>query len=64
VALAPIYGLLAVSVGGGFAHCMCILVAMAFGKTAMLIISENTLLMVGGVLFIIFGIIEMILELI
>lgn len=64
VALAPIYGLASVSVGGGLAHCACILIALAFGKAAMLIISENTLLMIGAVLFIIFGTIEMILELI
>ena len=64
VALAPIYGLVSVSVGGGLAHSACILVALAFGKGAMQVISENTLLMIGAVLFIVFGLIEMILELI
>ena len=41
-----------------------IIVAMMFGKAALKFISENTLLMIGAILFIIFGLIEMIFELI
>ena len=64
VALAPIYGLASVSIGGGLAHAACILVALFFGKAALSMISENTLLMIGAVLFIIFGLLEMKFELI
>jgi len=64
VALAPIYGLAAVSIGGGLGHALCIVIALLFGKAALSVISENTLLMIGSVLFIIFGFIEMTLELI
>ena len=59
IALAPNYGLESVVVGGCLAHIGCILSAMAVGKIIQKICSETLLGLIGGILFIIFGLYEL-----
>ena len=59
IALAPNYGLWAIVVGGSLAHVACILCAMIVGKIIQKVCTESVINLVGGLLFIVFGLYEL-----
>jgi putative Ca2+/H+ antiporter (TMEM165/GDT1 family) len=59
IALAPNYGLWAIILGGGFAHICCILCALVLGKVIQKVCTEHLINVLGGCLFIIFGLYEL-----
>ena len=59
IALAANYGALGIIVGGGLAHCLCIMMALALGKMVEKALSESLLNLMGGLLFLTFGFYEL-----
>lgn len=58
IALAPNYGLGSIVVGGCLAHMSCILCGMLLGKIVQKFCTETVINLLGGVLFIAFGLYE------
>lgn len=55
----PNYGILAVLVGGIIAHVLCIVIASLLGKVIEKCCSERVITFIGGVLFVLFGLLEL-----
>lgn len=59
IALAPNYGVASVILGGGIAHILTIIIALILGKIVERFCTERLINIIGGILFIGFGIWEL-----
>jgi len=59
IALASKYGLWSIVVGGNLAHLLCILIALVLGKVVQRCCTESMVNLIGGVLFLCFGVYEL-----
>jgi Ca2+/H+ antiporter, TMEM165/GDT1 family len=63
IALAPNYGLWSIVIGGSLAHVSCILCAMILGKVVQKICTVTIINLLGGILFIMFGLYDLFFKL-
>jgi putative Ca2+/H+ antiporter (TMEM165/GDT1 family) len=56
IALAANYEVWGIIFGGILAHCLCIVIALAIGKALKSVVTDNQILITGGLLFVVFGI--------
>lgn len=59
IAISAKYSFMSVILGGFLAHTLCTVLAIICGKLAMLAFSKKFISIVGGVLFIVFGLLEL-----
>jgi len=64
IALAANYGVIPIIIGGCLAHSCCILIALLLGVIVEKNISEKWINLMGGILFVLFGLYELIFNLI
>lgn len=60
IALSANYGVVSIVLGGGLAHLCCIAIAILLGGCVEKILDERKLTLIGGILFIGFGLFELI----
>jgi putative Ca2+/H+ antiporter (TMEM165/GDT1 family) len=60
IALAPQYGYAPIVLGGAMAHVGCIIVALAAGKLIKKCMHDSILGIIGGLLFLVFGTLELV----
>ena len=64
IALAPNYSIASVVIGGGLAHTVCIILAMLIGAGLQKCLKEHTINIIGGVFFLLFGIYELVFNIV
>jgi putative Ca2+/H+ antiporter (TMEM165/GDT1 family) len=60
IALAPQYGYFPIVIGGALAHMSCITLALLAGTLIKKCMHDSVLAVIGGILFLVFGIVELI----